>query len=479
MEEHCNESREWSKRPLDPTERPIKALLRECQVFRVPTAHPADISGVLDLIATATVAAPDIRAIFGKTEGNGCVNDFTRAYAVTALQAGLAPHLNCAPAEVGQHIAMVMSGGTEGGLSPHLLVFAASPAPTDAKPDRSSAIATAVTRDFLPEEIGRMAQIDATAEAVTAAIAQAGIIDPEDVHYVQIKCPLLTSERVLTAAARGQSVATEDTYASMRYSRGASALGVALALGEVAREALNDDAVCRRLDLWSGRASTSAGIELMHNEVIVLGNSNNWASDAVISHRVMQDAIDLPGGGWCTGRRRARFGWSIAGGPVGSDGAGCAACPPGEGRSGVNRPHPRCPPYHAGRQRHQCDSPCAGVGGRRVGRVDRPHRFIRLRRCRAPRAGRRRPGGSDRSADANSLKRIGCRRLGRDPRLWPPAPTCAPGRGLSVQSQMSVVARPQLRFQQLSGRGVRQAVDHHHVVRHPPFGDMRRQEVEN
>jgi cyanuric acid amidohydrolase len=294
MEEHCNESREWSKRPLDPTERPIKALLRECQVFRVPTAHPADISGVLDLIATATVAAPDIRAIFGKTEGNGCVNDFTRAYAVTALQAGLAPHLNCAPAEVGQHIAMVMSGGTEGGLSPHLLVFAASPAPTDAKPDRSLAIATAVTRDFLPEEIGRMAQIDATAEAVTAAIAQAGIIDPEDVHYVQIKCPLLTSERVLTAAARGQSVATEDTYASMRYSRGASALGVALALGEVAREALNDDAVCRRLDLWSGRASTSAGIELMHNEVIVLGNSNNWASDAVIAHRVMQDAIDLP-----------------------------------------------------------------------------------------------------------------------------------------------------------------------------------------
>jgi cyanuric acid amidohydrolase len=80
----------------------------------------------------------------------------------------------------------------------------------------------------------------------------------------------------------------------MGYSRGASALGVALALGEVAREALNDDAVCRRLDLWSGRASTSAGIELMHNEIIVLGNSDSWASDAIIAHRVMQDAIDLP-----------------------------------------------------------------------------------------------------------------------------------------------------------------------------------------
>jgi cyanuric acid amidohydrolase len=279
---------------LDPTERPIKAPLRQCQVFRVPTAHPADVSGVLGLIAAGTVAAADIRAILGKTEGNGCVNDFTRAYAVAALQAGLAPKLNCTPAEVGQRVAMVMSGGTEGGLSPHLLVFAVCPAPPDAKPERSLAIATAVTRDFLPEEIGRMSQIEATAEAVTAAMAQAGITDPDDVHYVQIKCPLLTSEHALTAAARGQSVATEDTYASMGYSRGASALGVALALGEVAREALNDDAVCRRLDLWSGRASTSAGIELMHNEVIVLGNSDNWASDAIIAHRVMQDAIDLP-----------------------------------------------------------------------------------------------------------------------------------------------------------------------------------------
>ena len=192
------------------TERPMKNPLRQCQVFRVPTAHPADASGVLDLIATGTVAAADIRAILGKTEGNGCVNDFTRAYAVTALQAGLAPLLNCTPPEVGQRVAMVMSGGTEGGLSPHLLVFAVCPAPPDAKPERSLAIATAVTRDFLPEEVGRMAQIDATAEAVTSAMARAGITDPEDVHYVQIKCPLLTSERVLTAAARGQSVATEE-----------------------------------------------------------------------------------------------------------------------------------------------------------------------------------------------------------------------------------------------------------------------------
>jgi len=139
-----------------------------------------------------------------------------------------------------------------------------------------------------------MAQIEATARAVASAMARAGITSPKDVHYVQVKCPLLTGERLLAAAARGQTVATESTYGSMGHSRGASALGVALALGELAPEALGDDAVCRRLELWSGRASTSAGIELMHNEVIVLGNSDAWTSEAVIAHRVMRDAIDLP-----------------------------------------------------------------------------------------------------------------------------------------------------------------------------------------
>jgi cyanuric acid amidohydrolase len=123
---------------------------------------------------------------------------------------------------------------------------------------------------------------------------QAAIAGAEDVHYVQVKCPLLTGERIAAAMARGQSVVTNDTYKSMGYSRGASALGVALGLGELPAKAIGEDAVCRRLDLWSGRASTSAGIELLNNEVIVLGNSTAWASEAVIAHRVMRDAIDLP-----------------------------------------------------------------------------------------------------------------------------------------------------------------------------------------
>src|SRR5260370_16673318 len=77
----------------------------------------------------------------------------------------------------------------------------------------------------------------------------------------------------------------------MAYSRGASALGVAVALGEIEGE-IDDEHVLRRFELFSSVASTSAGIELMHNVVIVLGNSTSSASPFEIGHAVMRDAID-------------------------------------------------------------------------------------------------------------------------------------------------------------------------------------------
>jgi cyanuric acid amidohydrolase len=123
-------------------------------------------------------------------------------------------------------------------------------------------------------------------------MAEAGITDASQVHYVQIKCPLLTSERIAAAKARGATVATEDTYHSMGLSRGASALGVGLALGEFATVAEAD--IGANWAMFSGRASASAGVELTRNEVIVLGNSPGWGGDLRIAHAVMQDAIDLP-----------------------------------------------------------------------------------------------------------------------------------------------------------------------------------------
>src|SRR5215204_6383273 len=97
-------------------------------VIRIPCRSPGDTSGLEALLGAGRIAAAEIVAIMGKTEGNGCVNDYTREYATSMLAAFLGNRLGTDPAEVERRIAFVMSGGTEGVLSPHITVFARRPA---------------------------------------------------------------------------------------------------------------------------------------------------------------------------------------------------------------------------------------------------------------------------------------------------------------------------------------------------------------
>ncbi len=255
------------------------------RVTRLSMSAPDDTAPISAAITGGEIDPAAIRAIFAKTEGNGCVNDFTRAFAVQSLRLMLGAHL---PADAVAEIAMVMSGGTEGALAPHWLVFEALP--DDGPGENALAIGVHTTRDLLPEEIGRKAQVELVADGVRTAMARAGIARVEDVHFVQVKCPLITAERTAAAAARGATVATADTLKSMGFSRGAASLGVALALGEI--EDVPDGAITTDRSLYSGRASASAGIELMANEIVVLGHAPSWRGPCRIDHAVMEDAAD-------------------------------------------------------------------------------------------------------------------------------------------------------------------------------------------
>lgn len=267
--------------------------MQKIEVFRIATSAPDDLAGLKQLIASGDINPEEIIAVLGKTEGNGCVNDFTRGFATQTLSFYLADLLKISLDELYQKIAFVMSGGTEGIMTPHLTVFVRKEVNEQPKEGKRLAAGISFTRDFLPGEIGRMEQVKEVAKAVRVAMEDAKIDTPGDVHFVQIKCPLLTAERIEDAEQRGQDVAVHDTYKSMAYSRGASALGVALAMGEVTEDQLHNDVICRDWDLYSGVASTSAGVELLKDEIIVVGNSEQSASDLVIGHSVMQDAIDV------------------------------------------------------------------------------------------------------------------------------------------------------------------------------------------
>jgi cyanuric acid amidohydrolase len=103
---------------------------------------------------------------------------------------------------------------------------------------------------------------------------------------------LLTAAKVNEARQRGQATVTRDGYESMGCSRGASALGVAVALGEVQRQTISDAVVLEDMSLYSSRASASAGIELEGNVVIVLGEASGSWSSLRIAHTLMRDAVD-------------------------------------------------------------------------------------------------------------------------------------------------------------------------------------------
>jgi cyanuric acid amidohydrolase len=230
------------------------------------------------------------------------VNDFSRGYFTQTLMALLSRYLDRPASDLMHEIPCVLSGGTEGVMSPHYILFcigesdapvrsAKAPAKSSAK---SLAIGTAFSAPVPAELVGRRAHVESVAATVRKAIDAAGI-EREDVHVVQVKCPCVTVARATAAIAAGKTPLTTDPNKSMALARAAGAFGVALGLGEIGPDDVTDASLLADFSMQSPRASISSGIEVERNEVIVLGNSRNWRGPLGIAHRPMTDALDIGG----------------------------------------------------------------------------------------------------------------------------------------------------------------------------------------
>jgi barbiturase len=260
------------------------------EVAKVELKNVQDASGLKACIEAGRFSADEVTAVIGKTEGNGGVNDFTRILADQAFRRTLADLGSRRATEIAK-IPMVWSGGCDGVITPHATVFARNAKTGEAAKSRL-AIGTAMSADLLPEDIGRIAMVEKVANGVRAAMRDAGIDNPADVHYVQTKTPLLTIESVREAESRGQQVACE-VHDSMGVSNGTTALGIAVALGEVSK--LRAEDICRNLDLYSSVASCSSGVELTQAQIVLLGNKAGAGGRYRIGHAVMRDALDIDG----------------------------------------------------------------------------------------------------------------------------------------------------------------------------------------
>jgi ring-opening amidohydrolase-like protein len=259
------------------------------EVRKVPIHSVADASELATLIDDGVMNASRVIAIIGKTEGNGGVNDYTRIISDRAFREVLVD--KGADPEAVKQIPIVWSGGTDGVISPHATIFAT----VDAEPvdEPRLTVGYAMSEPLLPEDIGRVAMISKVADAVKVAMERAGISDPADVHYVQTKTPLLTVHTIRDAKSRGKTVWTEHTHESMDLSNGTTALGVAVALGEIGMP--TDEDVMHDRSLFSAVASCSSGVELDVAQVVVVGNAPGVGGRYAVGHAVMKDALDQYG----------------------------------------------------------------------------------------------------------------------------------------------------------------------------------------
>jgi cyanuric acid amidohydrolase len=272
-------------------------------VFKLAMTSPDDVSELQSLLETAQIQAQDIVAIIAQTEGTG----YARGYTSLCMQLLLSQYLKIFPQQVFDRIPMMMIGLCGGLMSPHYTVFTrktvSSPdthspdthSPNTYPPEKRLAIGTADTPVLLPEEYGTLTQIKLVAEAVEQAIAQAGILSLEDVHCVEVKCPAMTPARIEDAERRGVDVVSTNLNQASSMAKGACALGIGLALGEIPAEKLTEQVINRNHAFYTNRGSVSAGGEQSACRILVMGNSERSISRYRVGHGIMADQLDVMG----------------------------------------------------------------------------------------------------------------------------------------------------------------------------------------
>lgn len=262
-------------------------------------SRPDDTSGLRELLERRSV--DDIVAIVGKTEGSGLTKDPDRETTDRAIKELLADRLSISVEQVAERICMVLSGGSPGVITPHVAVITRSSVEGyDVDPpdeETRLVIGLAHSLPIEPHEVGRTGQIDKVRDAVRQALGDAQLDDPTMVHAVLVKAPALTEQSIATAVRAGRDTVTRDLgigpEGAMCFSNDASALGVAVALGEVPPDRVNDDMVRTDFSVYSDVAMTSSGGEKTHAEVLVLGNGPAGFGRLRIGHSSMRDILDL------------------------------------------------------------------------------------------------------------------------------------------------------------------------------------------
>ncbi|KAF7522313.1 hypothetical protein G7054_g12175 [Neopestalotiopsis clavispora] len=241
-------------------------------ILKFGVGSPSDVTPV-DELRKAGYDPSQVIGLIGKSEGNGCVNDFSRALSAMVWDP-LLP----------KDAVTVFSGGTEGVLSPHVTFL------VQEHEGRNTGMLAAAgrTRKLEPHEVGTAEQAREVSRTVSALIDELES-SVNAVHLVIVKGPLLTDAKIQAIRDAGATPPTSDVHQSLGMSRYASAVGVAVALGEVVPDEL--EGAIKTGAAWSAAASCTSGAELEDCHVLVLASAPEPGRLRAAS-TFMEDAID-------------------------------------------------------------------------------------------------------------------------------------------------------------------------------------------
>lgn len=231
--------------------------------IRLPMAAPDDLAGFEALLDSAPNIPAEVVALWCKTRGNGLLNDFTKPWVDLLLRQALARRLGQSDGEVARRVPILVSGGAEGCVSPHLVVWLQGERSTQG-------LVACVERQVIPpEEQGTRRHAEITASMVGAALQRLAV-GAGDVGLVLVRAP-----------------ACENLDAQTRI---AAAQGVALALGDIeAPRILDPDAFARCAFVVARHDGTG-------QQIMVLANGPGGDPRYRIAHGLLADPLDAVGG---------------------------------------------------------------------------------------------------------------------------------------------------------------------------------------
>jgi cyanuric acid amidohydrolase len=222
-------------------------------------SDPGDVRALNAWLGGLSKNAISKLGILGKTEGPATLNDFSRDLAQAATDSAVA----AMGSDLSSRTCRLFSTGCEGIASPVMVMMAEITGAQDPHA-RGLVIGIARSEPLPPRARCGLEHIDTAASMVQAAMDDAGL-RRDQVVLVLIKSPTLVpgSVPVDTQHAKRHAGSTAS-------SRGAAALGAAIALGEIDRSDLRDDPVGRDTP-FATRVMALSGIESDSIEVVVLG----------------------------------------------------------------------------------------------------------------------------------------------------------------------------------------------------------------